>query len=106
MSEIRATASPRSLPAIRAYLATWVGLLALLGLTVLGAGLHLGIWNTVVSLTIALLKAMLVILFFMNARHGSKLSWLIAATGVFWLAIMVSLTLTDYPSRGWVAGGK
>ena len=55
--------------------------------------------NIIVALVIATCKAILVILFFMHAYYSSKRTKLIVFAGFFWLAIMLSLTLSDYPSR-------
>ncbi|MBI2220843.1 MAG: cytochrome C oxidase subunit IV family protein, partial [Acidobacteria bacterium] len=64
--------------------------------------LDLKFMNTIVALTIAVTKATLVVLFFMHVKYSTRLTWVVAASGVVWLAIMVSLTLSDYLSRGWV----
>ncbi len=55
--------------------------------------------NTIVALTIAVTKATLVILYFMHVRYSSRLTWLVVAAGIFWLGIMIALTLSDYLSR-------
>ena len=47
---------------------------------------------------------MLVILFFMHVRWSTRLTWVVVASGFFWLLIMFGLTMTDYFSRGWVEG--
>jgi len=49
-------------------------------------------------------KALLVILFFMHLRWGTRLTWVVVGSGFFWLLIMFSLTMSDYMSRGWVEG--
>lgn len=41
--------------------------------------------------------------FFMHLRHSSTLTKMIVASGVFWLLIMLTLTLADYLTRGWQA---
>jgi len=41
-------------------------------------------------------------LFFMHIRGGSRLLHLAAVAGVMWLLILISLTLSDYFTRGWV----
>src|SRR5215467_13637936 len=64
------------------------------------AFVDLGIWNPVVALTIAVTKAVLVILFFMHVFYSSKLTMLTVAAGFFWLLIMITLSLTDYLTRG------
>ena len=47
---------------------------------------------------------MFVVLYFMHVRWGSRLTWVVAGSGFFWLLIMFSFTLTDYMSRGWLQG--
>lgn len=55
--------------------------------------------NTVVALTIAVAKATLVVLYFMHVRYSSRLTWVIVASGLFWLGILFALTFSDYASR-------
>jgi cytochrome c oxidase subunit 4 len=57
--------------------------------------------NVIVALVIATCKATLVVLFFMHAYYSSKRTQLIIICGVFWLAIMLFMTLGDYGSRSW-----
>ena len=70
-------------------------------LTVTAAFINLGDLNFPVALTIAIFKATLVVLFFMHVKYGSKLTKLVVATAFFFLGIMLTLTLSDYLSRGW-----
>jgi cytochrome c oxidase subunit 4 len=56
-------------------------------------------FNTILALTIAFIKASLVVWFFMHVRFSSKLVKLSVGAGLFWLAIMFVLTLADYNSR-------
>jgi cytochrome c oxidase subunit 4 len=86
------------------YYAVFLALIVGTGLTVLAAFFDLGALNNVVMLTIASIKAALVILFFMHVRWSSRLTWVVVASGFFWLLIMFGLTMTDYISRGWVEG--
>ena len=72
----------------------------LLALTWGVAEFNLGVANTVAALVIATAKMLLVILFFMHVRYHSRLVWLFAGAGFVWLLIMITLTLTDYLSRG------
>ena len=55
--------------------------------------------NTVVALTIAVIKATLVVLYFMHVRYSTRLTWVIVIAGFFWLGILFSLTMADYMSR-------
>jgi cytochrome c oxidase subunit 4 len=73
-------------------------------LTVVVAKFDLGAFNNIVMLTIAITKALLVVLFFMHVRWSSRLTWVVAGSGFVWLLIMFGLTLADYMSRGWVPG--
>jgi cytochrome c oxidase subunit IV len=78
-------------------------------LTVQMAYLDLGAFNPYVALTIAVVKATLVVLFFMHVRYSTRLTWVVVASGIFWLGILFVLTLSDYLSRGllspWVSAG-
>ena len=85
---------------IKLYAATFG---ALLLLTMATAGIAFvdlgGELNSIVALTIALVKTLLVLLFFMHVRYSSRLTWVFAGTGLFWLLIMISLTLSDVLTR-------
>jgi cytochrome c oxidase subunit 4 len=70
-------------------------------LTVEAAVRDFGPWNIVIALAIATSKAVLVVLFFMHAYYSTKRTQLIIIAGVFWLAIMLFMTLGDYGSRSW-----
>src|SRR5215471_17010756 len=86
-------------PTIPLYLGIIATLMVLTCATWAIAFVDLGIWNPVVALTIAVTKAVLVILFFMHVRYSSKLTMLTVAAGFFWLLIMITLSLSDYISR-------
>lgn len=83
----------------RALLLSWLGLLGLLGITVFAAYQPLGSFNTVIAMTIAFAKALIVVAIFMELRHGSALTISFAGAGFFWLAIMLWLALADYMTR-------
>jgi cytochrome c oxidase subunit 4 len=55
--------------------------------------------NAIVALTIAVIKATLVVLIFMHARWSSRLTQVIIVSGIFWLIIMLTFTLSDYLTR-------
>src|SRR5688572_17412120 len=69
--------------------------------TVFVAFLNLGVLNFPVAISIAIVKATLVILFFMHAKYSSRLTKLIVGGAFFFLLVLLTLTLTDYMSRGW-----
>src|SRR5919108_3655638 len=86
------------------YVSVFLALLVGTGLTVLVAFYDLGVMNNIVMLTIACVKALLVILFFMHVRWSTRLTWLVVAAGFFWLLIMFGITMSDYMTRGWISG--
>lgn len=86
------------LPA-RKVLLSWLGLLALLALTVTLAYQPLGSLNGVVALGIATLKAALVAAVFMELSERRSLTIAFAAAGFFWLGIMFWLVFADYVTR-------
>jgi cytochrome c oxidase subunit 4 len=83
----------------RVYLTVWALLLALTAATVHIAGIDLGVLNVVVMLGIAVTKAVLVILFFMQVRYASRLTWLVVASGFVWFGILVLFTMADVLTR-------
>jgi cytochrome c oxidase subunit IV len=88
-------------PSTRSYYVIFGALLLCTYLTWQVAYFDLGALNTVVALTIAVFKAVLVVLFFMHVRHSSRLTWVVVLAGVFWLAILLLITMSDYLTRGW-----
>jgi len=65
------------------------------------ATIDLGMMNNVIMLAIAVTKATLVVLFFMHVKYSSRLIWLAVGGSVFFLLILIVLTLNDYLARGW-----
>ena len=91
-------------PSLKLYFTVFAILMVGTAVTVLVAFYDLGPLNNVMMLTIAIVKAMFVILYFMHVRWSSRLTWVVVASGFFWLLIMFSFTMTDYMSRGWLQG--
>ena len=83
------------------YFMVFGALLVLTVLTVVAANFNFYAMNDVIAMTIAVAKAMLVILFFMHVRYSSRLIWVVVAGAFFWLGILLVLTMADYLSRGW-----
>jgi cytochrome c oxidase subunit IV len=83
-------------------LGIWLALLAGTTLTVAAAFIDLGPFNTVVALTIATVKATLVVLFYMHVKYThEKLTGLVIVGALFWLFILLALSMADYASRLW-----
>ena len=83
----------------RTYFIIWAVLLVFTYLTLEISYHDFGAWNIVAALTIAVIKATLVVLFFMHAKYSSRLTWAVIAAGVFWLFLLLALTLNDYLLR-------
>src|SRR6266567_8487950 len=81
------------------YVLVFVSLILLTALTTAVAYVNLGPFNTVVALLIAMVKASLVGLFFMHLKWSSHLARLAALAALFWLAILIALSLSDYLTR-------
>jgi cytochrome c oxidase subunit 4 len=88
---------------LKNYTIVYLSLIALLALTLGVAYVDLGYLNTPLGLAIAALKALLVALFFMQLKLSSGMVRIVALAGVFWLGILITLTLTDFLSRTWIA---
>jgi len=89
----------------RLYVVVWVILIVCTVLTAWIATIDLGKFNTVVALTIATFKASIVVLIFMHVKYTSeKMTKAILMAAVFWLLLLLVLSLTDYSSRtqGWL----
>ena len=87
---------------IKSYLLVFAALMVLTALTVGVAFIDLGVFNDIVAMTIAVIKAVLVVLIFMHVWHSSRMTKLSIVAGFLWLAILIGLTLTDYLSRGFL----
>ncbi len=68
-------------------------------LTVEAAVRDFGPWNIIIALAIATTKAALVVLYFMHARYSPKRTQLVIVSGIFWLAILLFMTMGDYLTR-------
>ncbi len=88
---------------LKIYVMIFLALLVGTALTV-WAGLHdfPGQLNVIIALTIAVVKATLVVLYFMHVRYSSRLIWVVFTSALFWLAVLFALTLSDYWTRSWL----
>ncbi len=82
------------------YVGIWALLTVLTVVTALVAFVDLGPFNTVVALTIASIKAVVVVLFFMHVKYTSeKLTKTVIIAAIFWLMLLLVLSLADYSTR-------
>jgi cytochrome c oxidase subunit IV len=86
---------------VKTYIAVFAALIVLTALTTGVAYIDLGPLNTVIALAIAVTKMMLVVLFFMHMKYSSGMTRIVITAGIFWLAILIALTLADELTRGW-----
>jgi len=83
------------------YLGVFLALLVFTTLTVVASYIEMGIFNPIVALGIAVIKAVLVVLFFMHVKYSTKLTKLTVIAGLFTFLTLISMTMADYISRAW-----
>jgi cytochrome c oxidase subunit 4 len=87
----------------RTYIVIFLALMLGTGLTVMAAFYDFpGPLNVVVALTIACIKATLVVLFFMHVRYSGRLIPLVIVAALLWLVILFAITFSDYWTRQWL----
>lgn len=86
---------------VRTYVLVWLALMILTATTWQVALIDMGSFNIVVALTIAIIKATLVVTIFMHARFAESLTKLYVLAGFFWLVILIAFFMLDYFSRSW-----
>lgn len=87
---------------VATYAIVWISLLILTAATTAVAYVDLGAFSVVAALTIAVVKMLLVALFFMHLRHSTHLTRLVVAGGLIWLGILLLLSFADFATRSWV----
>lgn len=86
-------------PTPKLYVIIFLALMVFTALTVAAAFQNFGKLNNVIALAIAGIKTVLVVLFFMHVKYGSRLTKIFAVTGFLWLSILIGFTLSDTESR-------
>ena len=85
------------------YVIIWAALMCLTVITAGVAFIDLGPFNTVVALVIATFKALLVVLIFMHVKYTSdRLTKTVVLSALFWLMLLLGLSLMDYGTRHFV----
>ncbi len=92
----------REIPAAT-YQAVYAALMVLLVLTTGLAFIDLGGLSAPVAISIAVLKALLVLLYFMHVRWSSRMTQVYVVVGFYWLALLFGGTLGDVLTRGWLS---
>jgi cytochrome c oxidase subunit 4 len=84
------------------YFSVWAALLVGTFLTYKAAFIELGQFNAAVALIIATVKALLVALFFMHIKGAhEKLLKLVVISTIFFLILLLALSMADYGTRHW-----
>jgi cytochrome c oxidase subunit IV len=92
---------------LRTYFIIYAALMVLLVITMVASKVYLGhVGNLALAMTIACIKGLLVVLYFMHVRHGSRLVWVFASAAFLWLSILFMLTFADYFTRPYSPSGK
>ena len=87
----------------RIYLVIFLVLLLGTALTVAAGFVDFpGPLNVIIALTIASVKATLVLLYFMHLRYSARLTWVIFLSALFWMGLLFALTFSDYWTRQWL----
>ena len=86
----------------KTYVLAYFSLLGLTLLTTLVAYVNLGVFSTIIQIGIAMIMASIVAGVMMHALYESMLIRIIVSGGVIWFLFMITLTLGDYISRGWL----
>jgi len=84
------------------YVAIWATLMVLTAITVIASEIDLGVFNIVLALLIATIKGTLVVLFFMHLKYSPKLTMATVIASLFFMFLLFGLSLTDYLTRNWL----
>ncbi len=88
------------------YFAVFLSLIVLTAITTGVAFIDLGPFNTVVALVIAVIKASLVVLFFMHLKYQTGMTRVVIVAALLWLAVLIGITMSDVFTRHWTEHGK
>jgi cytochrome c oxidase subunit 4 len=100
-TEAEAQATEHHIVSPKLYAVIGLALLVLTASTCAISYVELGVFNAVVALAIAMIKASLVVLFFMHVKYSPKLTKLTVISGLFVFLGLITMTMADYISRAW-----
>lgn len=92
-------AAPHHQAPLAVYFVVFATLMILTVVTVWVSRIDLGAFNTAVAMAIAIVKATVVILWFMHVIHSPRLTWIVVIASFLWLGVMFVLTFSDYWTR-------
>jgi cytochrome c oxidase subunit IV len=86
------------------FVAAWIVLVVLAGVSLWTAFLGMGIWAPIVQFGISFIQTAIVFILFMRLKGPPTLKWIFAVSGFFWLLFLYGISMTDYSNRrGWPA---
>ena len=88
------------------YYLIFFSLMVLTAITVAVAFVNLGSLNFPIAIAVAITKATLVVLFFMHVKYSSRMTKMVVGLAVFFLLVMLGLTMTDYATRDWFSSPR
>jgi cytochrome c oxidase subunit 4 len=103
MSESNAQSHGDHIVPLKVYFAVFGALMVLTATTVAVAYVDLGPLNLAAAMGIAILKATLVVLYFMHVKYSGNMVKVYVAAGFLFFVIMLGITLSDYMTRGWIS---
>ncbi|MCB0193228.1 MAG: cytochrome C oxidase subunit IV family protein [Anaerolineae bacterium] len=89
---------------VSTYLMVFAGLMVLLALTLFVGYTNFGAFDKSITVAVAIVKASLIMYFFMHLRHSSGLVWVFGVLGFFFFIIMLLIGMGDYAARGTIQG--
>ena len=101
--------SSKPISSVGTYIIVWFVLMVLLFATVFAAKIDLDDTvfpgaNIALAMLIAVIKALVVVLWFMHVKDASRLTWVFAGASLIWLALLIIGTAQEYQGRGWLNG--
>jgi cytochrome c oxidase subunit IV len=87
---------------VRTYYIIYAVLMLFLLATVGAAELPLGRAHLPIAMSIAVIKAVLIVLFFMHVYYSSRLTWVVSVASFLWLGLLLAFLVADYLARGWL----
>jgi cytochrome c oxidase subunit 4 len=86
-------------PGYGLFVAVWAGLMVLTAITVEVSTIHLGFFNVLSAMTIASVKASLVVFFFMHLKYENPTLKTMVLVAFIILAIFIGFTFFDTANR-------
>jgi cytochrome c oxidase subunit IV len=86
----------------RRYVGAFLALVLLTCLTVGLGYVEIGPLHALVGLTIAAVKCILIVIFFMHLLENARLNRVVVLSGLLWLIILMTLSLSDFMTRDWL----